>query len=123
MSNEAGSSESEVIIRKPREEDMSKVCEFISRSTGNRSHITPESLWKDLNDLGNISTTHSDGLRAAMNSEVHRTNRPVIHILVAESNSQLVGYTMYLYLYSTWRSRAPYVIDCFVEEELRKQGL
>jgi len=48
---------------------------------------------------------------------------PFFHCFVAEISSQLVGFTLFFYTYSTWEGRSVFMEDLYVQPQHRGKGL
>ncbi|XP_022905948.1 thialysine N-epsilon-acetyltransferase [Onthophagus taurus] len=95
----------EFLVRKAKKEDMKDVYEMIKglaifEKMPNEVKISPETLQKD--GFG---------------------PNPTFHCFVAELNSEIIGFTIYYYCYSTWLGTSIFLEDLFVKEEFRKQGV
>lgn len=116
---------SNVCIRRLAEHDMHVVCSFIKESTGGKSTVTPESLWADLNNYCDLSSTspESGNDLGTFSSPEFRTNRSIVQGFVAEiDEKKILGYVLYCYFYSPWRGKCFFINDIFIAPEFRKAG-
>ena len=48
---------------------------------------------------------------------------PLFSCIVAESESDIIGFALYYYRYSTWKGQVLYLEDLYVKEEKRNLGI
>lgn len=56
-------------------------------------------------------------------NDAFNTKNPIIHCIVAESNEEIVGYTIYYYSYSTFVGRYVSCESLYVKSHMRKRGI
>jgi GNAT superfamily N-acetyltransferase len=48
---------------------------------------------------------------------------PLFYCYVAEAESQIIGFALYYYRYSTWKGKVIYLEDLYVQENMRQLGV
>lgn len=47
----------------------------------------------------------------------------ICHAFVAEKDTQIVGFALYYFSYSTWKGKSLYLEDIYIKNEYRKMGI
>lgn len=94
----------EIIIRKSEIEDIPEILNLVKELA--EFEKAPQEVINTVEDMIN------DGF----------TNYPLYGSFVAINKSEIIGFALYYYRYSTWKGKCLYLEDLYVKEQYRRSG-
>lgn len=111
---------SEVVVREAVRADLDGLVKLIFKSTGGKTKITAASLYDDLfKHLGDeIAEVKDIDPCIELDTNLFKSNAPMMNAYVAENSNQLVGYLMFHYYWAPWVGKMALVDDIFILSDL-----
>ena len=115
---------SEFIIRKATKNDSDELYDLIIESTGAKTSLTRENFRKDLAGVYGLAEndTTQDQSSLGIDKDLWVLNCSVCQAYLAIVDDQVIGYVLFHYFYSPWKSRLAFIDDIYVRPSYRRRG-